>query len=62
MPRPGRKMIEILPDVMICVHPGCKKLAVHDSLGQSGLCRDHLKGAHSYLLGKRKDQDTHANG
>lgn len=35
-----------LPEVMICVTPGCDRLAVHDQHGQTGLCPDHLAGSH----------------
>ena len=38
-----------LPDAMICTCPDCERLAIHDSLGQTGLCPDHFRQSGHYL-------------
>ena len=38
-----------LPDAMICACPDCERLAIHDTLGQTGLCPDHNRQSGHYL-------------
>ena len=37
-----------LPEKMTCANPGCDRPAIHDRLGQTGLCQEHLKT--SYMM------------
>ena len=49
-----------MPKAMVCCNPNCSKLAIHDSLGQTGLCPDHTVGAHS-ILNRDRPHGVQAN-
>ena len=56
----GRAITADLPEAMICAHPICNRLAVFDGYGQTGLCPEHVKGAHSILINRGRKATQHA--